>query len=901
MYELSHVSKSFVIAGKRRVDALKDVTIRFPDHGLVFIVGKSGAGKSTLLNLLGFFLKPDQGGFTYQGEKAASFSASKIRELRRDSIAFCFQNDNLDPDLSVFDNILLAKAAAMKAAEPKIHDLLISLDLKDFEKRKAYELSGGEQQRVAIARALWKDADVVLADEPTGALDSGSSAMVFSLLKAVAATRLVIVVSHDEQAARQYGDRLITLKDGRVISDEARGTLTVLPVPRNCQKPIHLPLKIVAKMGLAQLKRKPFQGILPALLLACSVLMACFSLGLGIGSTPATLAKNIEDSNANNLVLSQVAKMTAGNLEEYGCSALDQDFAEAALGQPCVPLYLTVQNGDHDQTYYSHNPEAKKLNPLESIVQGEFTYAVMASSETLEQLHLSLAAGRLPANDQEIAIPLCQYEIFQSHGYVYHRPGSVDYPSLEAAEIATPEEFLKKEPYFALSHNNHELKIVGLVDTGYRKSAYPNDLKNTAGFFESAAKQAYTNELDHSLHRAGFVHASLIKKIADGVGGFYLDPTSEESIKVVAGDSSYRVGWTTKGSGPAVTFRSDENAVYLPLGAAGQAFGDVSFQGPFYDWSAVSFPNLPSLDKIPTVPSLLGSVLLSDVNVHKTSVLSLSACTDFVKKNGLPNGDGLSQLRSRANEVYAYLYQKGIIAKPIDFRDSANADLLTSYYAYDLASAGDRLGDALLALGFTNGSIYGREAGIPITSSYLQNLFDAMGPVGDHAVKLALTYQGGSQKLEGVFAGVILDSFFTFDIAVGNTLYEACRNYYPSGRYIGGFASIMNYVLYAVFESGAKIDTLLLDLHQKGYNGTALNGSSINSLFNSTLNEDEPPVLSLTNALALTKGSNPTFFLVLKEGQFDEVAKIIRDFTGSFKKIRGGIFMWPLSFYEGSF
>jgi hypothetical protein len=117
----------------------------------------------------------------------------------------------------------------------------------------------------------------------------------------------------------------------------------------------------------------------------------------------------------------------------------------------------------------------------------------------------------------------------------------------------------------------------------------------------------------------------------------------------------------------------------------------------------------------------------------------------------------------------------------------------------------------------------------------------------------------------------------------------------------GNQKEIMNYVLYAVFESGAKIDTLLLDLHQKGYNGTALNGSSINSLFNSTLNEDEPPVLSLTNALALTKGSNPTFFLVLKEGQFDEVAKIIRDFTGSFKKIRGGIFMWPLSFYEGSF
>ncbi|OPZ36410.1 MAG: hypothetical protein BWY98_00424 [Tenericutes bacterium ADurb.BinA155] len=111
----------------------------------------------------------------------------------------------------------------------------------------------------------------------------------------------------------------------------------------------------------------------------------------------------------------------------------------------------------------------------------------------------------------------------------------------------------------------------------------------------------------------------------------------------------------------------------------------------------------------------------------------------------------------------------------------------------------------------------------------------------------------------------------------------------------------MNYVLYAVFESGANIDMLLLDLHQKGYNGTAINGSSINAFFHSTINEDEPPALSLTNALALTKGSNPTFFLVLKEGQFKEVAKIIKDFTGSFTKIRGGIFMWPLSFYEGSF
>jgi|SRR5574344_868291 hypothetical protein len=111
----------------------------------------------------------------------------------------------------------------------------------------------------------------------------------------------------------------------------------------------------------------------------------------------------------------------------------------------------------------------------------------------------------------------------------------------------------------------------------------------------------------------------------------------------------------------------------------------------------------------------------------------------------------------------------------------------------------------------------------------------------------------------------------------------------------------MNYVLYAVFESGAKLDELFISLHQKGYNGTYLNGASINTLFNSTLNEDEPSVLSLRNAISLSKGSNATFFLVLKEGQFDDVRKMIEDYTGNFKKIRGGLFMWPLSFYEGSF
>jgi hypothetical protein len=106
----------------------------------------------------------------------------------------------------------------------------------------------------------------------------------------------------------------------------------------------------------------------------------------------------------------------------------------------------------------------------------------------------------------------------------------------------------------------------------------------------------------------------------------------------------------------------------------------------------------------------------------------------------------------------------------------------------------------------------------------------------------------------------------------------------------------MNYVLYAVFESGAKIDELLWDLHQKGFNGTALNGSSINSLFNSTLNEDEPSGALLRERLSLSKGNNPTFFLVLKEGQFDEVRKIIKISRDLSKKSAGASLCGPSVF-----
>jgi len=793
MYNLSHVSKCFLVSGKRRVDALQDISLSFPDHGLVFIVGKSGAGKSTLLNLLGLFLKPDQGTLTFEGEDASSFNQKKVRDLRREKIAFCFQSDNLDPTLTVLENILLAKRAPSKQAQVPIPKLLASLGLAGFEQRKAYELSGGEQQRVAIARALWKNADILLADEPTGALDSGSSATVFKLLKSIAQTRLVLVVSHDEEAAATYGERCITLKDGRVIADVTKSPLSSIDKSHAPEEKIRLSSRIVAKMGLDQLKRKPIQGVLPALLVACSVVMACFSLGLGIGSTPKTLAENIATSGANNLVLAQVRKNDQGDVTEQGSSTADAALAQEALGQEAVPLYWP-ENRASSTTFYGFNPKVADLTPLEKIVQGPLAYAVEATFENLATLHLSLSAGRLPQNDQEVALPICQYEIYRKCGFEYHVPSSTEDVSLLPSDIATPEAFLAKEPLLPIDGGTQSPKIVGFIDTGFSSSNYASDLSNNKGFFENAASQAYINELGHSLHRSVFYNSALIQKNIDSSGQFFVGSFDSEKAFAKVNGSSYSVSWVYKeNSGlSAPGFRYESNGIYLPLGAAGKACGNFQFSGSFYDWSAITFPNLPAIDDIPVLSSLSGSILFSSVTSHNNSVLSLAACTAYVKANGLPSGENLTALQSKANDVYSYLYQKGLISKPIDFSDSTNAGLLASYYAYDLSSSGDLFDGANVASAFVSNSVYGRSGGLTITNQYLQDLFKNLQTLPQGTVTLDCFSSTGEKEAEAIFSGVVLSSISGgFDIAVGAGLYETARNFYPSGRYLGGFTSAL--------------------------------------------------------------------------------------------------------------
>ena len=222
MLEVKNLSKIYKSTVKNGVDtkALDDVSLSFPDKGMVFLLGKSGSGKSTLLNVCGGLDAPTSGEIIVKGKSSKSFSQSDFDSYRNTFVGFIFQEYNILNEFSVEDNIALALELQGKPKDKKaIAALLDEVDLSGFAKRKPNTLSGGQKQRIAIARALVKSPEIIMADEPTGALDSSTGKQVFDTLKKLSRDKLVIVVSHDRDFAELYGDRIIELKDGKILSD----------------------------------------------------------------------------------------------------------------------------------------------------------------------------------------------------------------------------------------------------------------------------------------------------------------------------------------------------------------------------------------------------------------------------------------------------------------------------------------------------------------------------------------------------------------------------------------------------------------------------------------------------------------------------------------------------------
>ena len=220
--ETTDIAKKYVM-GAEEIHALVSVSIKIPRGEYVAFMGPSGSGKSTLMNIIGCLDTPSQGQYILNGQDVSRMSDNELAEVRNKEIGFVFQSFNLLPRASALDNVALPLIYAglnKRDRNERAMESLRAVGLADRASHKPNELSGGQRQRVAIARALVNNPSVLLADEPTGALDSKTSHEIMDLFEALYAKgNTIIMVTHEEDIAR-YAHRIVRLRDGLVESDE---------------------------------------------------------------------------------------------------------------------------------------------------------------------------------------------------------------------------------------------------------------------------------------------------------------------------------------------------------------------------------------------------------------------------------------------------------------------------------------------------------------------------------------------------------------------------------------------------------------------------------------------------------------------------------------------------------
>ena len=222
MITLNNVDKYFNKHKKNQIHVINNISLKL-DKGLIAVLGPSGCGKTTLLNVIGGLDNIRKGSIYINDKKISSKNYHKVDRIRNLNIGYIFQDYKLIENLSVYDNLsLVLKMIGIKDKEEikkRIEYVLDKVGMLRYKRRPAGMLSGGEKQRVGVARALVKNPDIILADEPTGNLDSKNSLEIMKIIKAISNEKLVILVTHEQDLARFYATRIIELQDGNIIKD----------------------------------------------------------------------------------------------------------------------------------------------------------------------------------------------------------------------------------------------------------------------------------------------------------------------------------------------------------------------------------------------------------------------------------------------------------------------------------------------------------------------------------------------------------------------------------------------------------------------------------------------------------------------------------------------------------
>ena len=291
LIQLRHIDKIYN-RGELAVQVLHDVSLDIQRGEFVAIIGSSGSGKSTLMNILGCLDRPTRGDYRFAGRNVGELGRDQLASLRREAFGFVFQSYHLIPSANAVENVEIPAIYAGRPAgerHERAEALLTRLGLGERLGNRPSQLSGGQQQRVSIARALMNDAEVILADEPTGALDSQSGREVLALLKELSAQgKTVIIITHDRDVA-SHADRLIELKDGRIVADSgaraaADGSVKALDIEDQPARIALADTGEAVRMALRALKSNLFRTVLTLLGIVIGVASVVAMLAVGNGA-----------------------------------------------------------------------------------------------------------------------------------------------------------------------------------------------------------------------------------------------------------------------------------------------------------------------------------------------------------------------------------------------------------------------------------------------------------------------------------------------------------------------------------------------------------------------------------------------------------------------------------------
>ncbi len=300
MIKLQNLNKYYK-SGGQNFHALKDINLEFGEKGMNFILGKSGSGKSTLLNIIGGIDSYDSGELIIDSVNTSSYTKAQYNTYRNTYIGFIFQEFNVLKSLTVYENIAISlelQRQDLKQNKEKIQEIIDQVGLTGLENRMMNQLSGGQRQRVAIARSLIKNPRVIIADEPTGNLDSKNSKNIMDLLKKLSEDRLVIIVTHNDLLAKEYSDRTIEIKDGVITKDTK--DFEIEPVTFDLT-PISVPTKTSLVLSLKMIFKSLKRFIFMILLFSVALIFAGVVINMSLANTTLTYTEYQEEYN-NNIV-----------------------------------------------------------------------------------------------------------------------------------------------------------------------------------------------------------------------------------------------------------------------------------------------------------------------------------------------------------------------------------------------------------------------------------------------------------------------------------------------------------------------------------------------------------------------------------------------------------------------